>query len=572
MFNSTNELEWGIIRYTRGVRLVRTIPYKETLEIEFKSDEKLYPDRDLIEEIVGMANTAGGTLYLGVEDNGDITGVHKKHKDAIGVTALIANSTVPPIAVRAEVINEENYDVLKIEVPRSRSIVATSSGKILRRRIKADGSPEVIPMYPYEIPSRLSELGLLDFSAQPLPGATVEDLDPNQRVRLRRIIQTRQGGEKNLLTLSDDELDIALHLVTRVGDSYVPTVTGILLIGKEERISELMPTAKSAFQVLEGTNIRMNEESNKPLLELFENYETYLKAWNPERETEYGLFRIPIPEFDWAAFREGVVNAFCHRDYTILGSVRVLIDDEGLSISNPGGFIDGVNLKNLLTVEPHGRNPALADAMKRIGLAEKTGRGIDRIFEGSIVFGRPWPDYSDSTSRTVKLFIQRAKADLPFAKFVADEQNRQGKPLSIYTLMILSVMNMERRVTVDRIVDITNLSENKVRSAVEKLIEQGLVEASGRGKDRSFILGAKIYKENKETIQYVRQTDIDSIRYPELVMKLANTQNGFITKQDVADLLKITASQAYRIIKKLQNEGRLELLCGGKHAKYKVTE
>ena len=555
-----------------GVRLVRTIPYKETLEIEFKSDEKLYPDRDLIEEIVGMANTAGGTLYLGVEDNGDITGVHKKHKDAIGVTALIANSTVPPITVRAEVINEENDDVLRIEVPRSRSIVATSSGKILRRRIKADGSPEVIPMYPYEIPSRLSELGLLDFSAQPLPGATVEDLDPNQRVRLRRIIQTRQGGEKNLLTLSDDELDIALHLVTRVGDSYAPTVTGILLIGKEERISELMPTAKSAFQVLEGTNIRMNEESNKPLLELFENYETYLKAWNPERETEYGLFRIPIPEFDWAAFREGVVNAFCHRDYTILGSVRVLIDDEGLSISNPGGFIDGVNLKNLLTVEPHGRNPALADAMKRIGLAEKTGRGIDRIFEGSIVFGRPWPDYSDSTSRTVKLFIQRAKADLPFAKFVADEQNRQGKPLSIYTLMILSVMNMERRVTVDRIVDITNLSENKVRSAVEKLIEQGLVEASGRGKDRSFILGAKIYKENKETIQYVRQTDIDSIRYPELVMKLANTQNGFITKQDVADLLKITASQAYRIIKKLQNEGRLELLCGGKHAKYKVTE
>ena len=551
---------------------MRTIPYKEALEIEFKSDEKLYPDRDLIEEIVGMANTAGGTLYLGVEDNGDITGVHKKHKDAIGVTALIANSTVPPIAVRAEVINEEDDDVLRIEVPRSRSIVATSSGKILRRRIKADGSPEVIPMYPYEIPSRLSELGLLDFSAQPLPGATVEDLDPNQRVRLRRIIQTRQGGEKNLLTLSDDELDIALHLVTRVGDSYVPTVTGILLIGKEERISELMPTAKSAFQVLEGTNIRMNEESNKPLLELFENYETYLKAWNPERETEYGLFRIPIPEFDWAAFREGVVNAFCHRDYTILGSVRVLIDDEGLSISNPGGFIDGVNLKNLLTVEPHGRNPALADAMKRIGLAEKTGRGIDRIFEGSIVFGRPWPDYSDSTSRTVKLFIQRAKADLPFAKFVADEQNRQGKPLSIYTLMILSVMNMERRVTVDRIVDITNLSENKVRSAVEKLIEQGLVEASGRGKDRSFILGAKIYKENKETIQYVRQTDIDSIRYPELVMKLANTQNGFITKQDVADLLKITASQAYRIIKKLQNEGRLELLCGGKHAKYKVTE
>lgn len=470
---------------------MRTIPTIESLEIEFKSDIKCYPDHDLIEEIVGMTNTVGGTLYLGVEDNGDITGVHKKHKDAIGVTALIANSTVPPISVRAEVIIEEEREILKIEIPHDRGVVSTASGKILRRRTKLDGSPEVIPMYSYEIPSRLAELGLLDYSAQPLAGATLDDLDPNQRVRLRKIIQNRQGGEKSLLTLPDDELDIALRLVTEIGGSYVPTVTGILLLGKEERITELIPTAKSSFQVLEGTAVRMNEESCKPLLELFENYETYMKAWNPEKETEYGLFRIPIPEFDRAAFREGLVNAFCHRDYTILGSVRVLIDDEGMIISNPGGFIDGVNLKNLLTVEPHGRNPALADAMKRIGLAEKTGRGIDRIFEGSIVFGRPWPDYSESTSRNIKLFIQRAKADLPFAKFIADEQNRQGKPLSIYTLMILSVLNFERRSNVDRIVELTNLSENKVRVMIEGMLELGLVEASGTGKNRTYILGKK---------------------------------------------------------------------------------
>ena len=550
---------------------MRTIPLNETLEIEFKSDVKCYSDHDLIEETVGMTNTIGGVLYLGVEDDGSITGVHEKHKDAVGVTALIANNTVPPVSVRAEIITD-GKDILKIEVPRSRAIVSTSSGKILRRRLKMDGTPEVVPMYSYEIPSRLSELGLLDFSAQPLPGATIKDLDPNQRVRLRKIIQNRQGGEKSLLSLPDDELDIALRLVTEVGGKLTPTVTGMLLIGKEERIQELMPTAKSTFQVLEGTAVRMNEDSTKPLLEVFENYETYLKAWNPERETEYGLFRIPIPEFDWAAFREGLVNAFCHRDYTMIGEVRVLIDDEGLIISNPGGFIDGVNLKNLLTVEPHGRNPALADAMKRIGLAEKTGRGIDRIYEGSIIFGRPWPDYTESTRRTVKLFIQRAKADLPFAKLVADEQNRQGKPLSIYTLMILSLLKNERRCNIDRMIEITNLSENKVRSAVENMIEMGLVEASGNGKNRSYILGKKIYREINESIQYVRQTDIDSIRYPELVLKLARTQNGIITKQDICDLLKITPSQAYSLIKKLQKENKIYLLNGGKYTKYKVVE
>ena len=136
--------------------------------------------------------------------------------------------------------------------------------------------------------------------------------------------------------------------------------------------------------------------------------------------------------------------------------------------------------------------------------------------------------------------------------------------------MILSILNNERRCTAERIVELTNLSESKIRSAIESMIESGLIEASGKGKNRTYILGKKIYRENKETIQYVRQTDIDSIRYPELVMKLANTQNGIITKQNVVELLKVTPQQAYTIIRKLQSEGRLELLCGGKYSKYKV--
>ena len=86
---------------------MRTIPMSESLEIEFKSDLKCYPDHDLIEEVVGMANTAGGILYLGVEDDGTITGVHKKHNDVVGVTALVANNTVPTVSVRADIITEE---------------------------------------------------------------------------------------------------------------------------------------------------------------------------------------------------------------------------------------------------------------------------------------------------------------------------------------------------------------------------------------------------------------------------------------------------------------------------------
>lgn len=551
---------------------MRTIPMKEDLVVEFKSDVKGYSDSDLVDEIVGMTNTKGGDLYLGVEDDGTVTGVNKKHKDPIGVAALIANSTVPSVSVRAEVIVEDNQDVLKIEIPISRTVVSTSAGKMLRRRLKADGSPEVIPMFSYEITGRLSELSLLDFSAQPLSGATMNDLDPNQRVRLREIIQNRPGGEKNLLQLQDDELDKALRLTVEVSGEQVPTVTGMLLLGKESRIAELMPTAKTSFQVLEGTKVRMNEETTKPLLEVVEQFETYVKAWNPEREIEYGLFRVGVPEFDPAAFREGLINAFCHRDYTMLGTVRLLIDDEGMTISSPGGFIEGVTLQNLLTVEPRGKNPALADTLKRIGLAEKTGRGIDRIFEGSIIYGRPWPDYSESTSTNVKLFIQRAKADDKFTKLIADEQNRQGKSLSIYALMILSLLKTERRVTLDRIVSMTNLGEGKIRASIEAMIERGLVEAVGRGSTRSFMLSSKVYRKSNESIQYVRQTGIDSIAYPEMVLRLARTQGGTLTKQDVSELLKVTPEQAYSIIRKLVAEKKLCIECGGKYAKYKLID
>ena len=275
---------------------MRTIPKKETLTVEFKSDLKKLRDNDLIEAIIGMTNTDGGVLYLGVEDNGEITGVHKQHADEIGVVALIANKTVPSVAARAEIITEEGLDVLKIEIPMSKTIVASADGKILRRRLKLDGTPENVPMYPFEINTRLSELSLLDFSAQVVTEAQISDLDSNERERLRRIIKMRKG-EESLLELSDEELDKALRLVKEENGILYPTVTGMLLIGKEERLQEIMPTAKASFQVLEGTKVRVNEQFAKPILATFEIFENYMKAWDPDGEMEYGLFRIPIPEF-----------------------------------------------------------------------------------------------------------------------------------------------------------------------------------------------------------------------------------------------------------------------------------
>ena len=530
----------------------RLIPQTESIKIEFKSDVRKLHDDDLIDAVVALANTQGGDLYLGVEDNGTISGLHKDHRNFTRLAAMIGNRTIPPIAVRLEQIEDEET-VLVIRVPRMKSIVASSSGKILRRRLKVDGTPETVPMYPFEINSRLSELSLLDFSAQPVPEAKYRDLDPLERERLRQIILA-YNGEKSLLELTDEELDKALQLVVAASDELIPTYTGMLLIGRREKLKTCMPTAESAFQMLNGTEVNTNESFYLPLLAAIEKIIDFVDARNPEQEMEMGLFRISIPEFDKRAVREAIINAYAHRDYTQLGRVLVRIDADGLTVSNPGGFIEGVSIENILNVEPHGRNPVLADALKRIGLAERTGRGVDRIFEGSLRYGRDIPDYTDTTSTTVKLYIPSGTPDRNIVMMIAEHQRRTGELMPLNSLFIMNALKQGRRMTMTEIGQVINLSDTKMRATLERLTESGLIEAIGNGRGRAYVLSARMYRHPAE---YVRQTDIDQLRYRELVMKLAETKK-IIKRKDVVELLHVSPPQAYRLLQKLTQEGILK--------------
>ena len=537
----------------------------ENLIIEFKSDRTCISDSELIDAVVAFANTDGGDLYLGVEDNGDITGIHDKHKDITQLSAFIANKTVPPVPVRVEML-EVGESVVKISVPKRTSIVASSTGKIQRRRIKADGTPENIPMYPYEIATRLSNLNLLDYSLQVVPDSDYTDLDPVERERLRNIIRMYRG-EPSLLELNDEELDKALQFVALDNEKLTPTFCGLLMIGKKEALQRHMPTAESSIQVLSGTDIKVNESFKLPILAAFEKINEIFSARNNSEEMEMGLFRVTIPDYDVRAFREALVNAFCHRDYSMLGRVLIQINDIGMTISNPGGFIEGIDIDNLLDAEPHGRNPVLADALKRIGLAERTGRGIDRIFQGSLVYGRNLPDYTQSNSTMVKLFIPKGPTDKEFIEMLSKEQKKLGHSLPIYSLLILNALKNSSRMNIQDLSESINLHENRLKAAVELLVEAGIVEAGGNGRGRYYMLSSKSYKRAKNTVAYVRQKDIDPIRYEALILELLEKKKD-VCRADVVELVHVTPSQAFRILKKMADKGKIQLVGKGSGAKY----
>jgi ATP-dependent DNA helicase RecG len=260
------------------------LPPAESLTVEFKSDRKRLSDQELIEAVVCLANAEGGELWLGVEDDGTPTGLHAGHLNLAGLPGLIAARTSPSLQVQVDAVAVHGVPVARIAVPKAHTIVATAGGLYLRRRLKHDGQPECMPMLPYERESRAASLGLSDVSAQPVAGALLSDLDPLERERLRQAVQ-QHGGDRVLLELDDEALDGALGLTQRQADgSRVPTLTGLLLVGREAALRERVPTHEFAFQVLAQQAVRFNEFRRFPLLKALDWLETNFRPYNPEEE------------------------------------------------------------------------------------------------------------------------------------------------------------------------------------------------------------------------------------------------------------------------------------------------
>ncbi|EKD69021.1 MAG: hypothetical protein ACD_47C00306G0002 [uncultured bacterium] len=550
-------------------RIIEIIRNGESITTEFKSDVKRLPDRDLIAALTSLANTDGGVLLLGVEDDGTVTGLNSDHSNAGGLSALIANKTVPSLSVKIELINFNEAVVACIRVPKSRQLVSTSEGILVRRRIMTNGKPEMIPFYPHEFVQRYSSMGLIDPSAIPVNGISVEELNPIERHRIRESIR-KYGGDSSLLTLSDSELDGALGLSILSDGIKKPSLAGLLFIGREEHLKTFVPSHETAFQVLDGTDVRVNEFFRKPLLQTFEEVEQLFKSRVVEKEIQAGLFRVPVPNFDRRVFREAFVNALVHRDYSRLGAVHVRIDNEGMTISNPGNFVEGVNLQNLLVTEPRPRNPLLADIAKRIGLAERTGRGIDRIFEGMLRYGRSAPDYNRSDSSSVILRLSSAEADFDFLEMILTQEDHIGHQMPVDSLIILSRLRDERRLTTADLTTSTQKPEVETRAALEVLTEAGLIEPHGTGRGRTYTLSARVYRKTGQKAAYVRQAGFDHIQQEQMVLNYID-KHGSIKRADTSDLCHISLPQAYHLLKKLEKEGKLIQIGKKKYAVYKRT-
>jgi ATP-dependent DNA helicase RecG len=295
---------------------------------------------------------------------------------------------------------------------------------------------------------------------------------------------------------------------------------------------------------------------------------TRLKARNREEELMVNIFRIGIPDYSEQAFREGLANALIHRDYSRLGAVHVQWHEDRIEISNPGGFPEGVRLDNLLVTPPRPRNPSLADAFKRAGLVERTAGGIDTIFFEQLRNGRPAPSYERSTETDVVLVLHGGKANQDFVRLVVEE-NQAGKPFRLDDLLILNYLYLERRTAAREAAKIIQKPDTEARATLERLVEGGLLEASGEGKGIAYHLSASTYRRLGERAAYIRTHGFEPLQWEQMVLQYVEKHDE-ISRAEAAGLCHISGPQAYRLLKKLEGKGYLiSIGTKGRGVKYK---
>jgi len=182
---------------------------------------------------------------------------------------------------------------------------------------------------------------------------------------------------------------------------------------------------------------------------------------------------------------------------------------------------------------------------------------VDLIYRSTVRYGRALPSYVQSTRTNVTLRVPASDGDLGFLRLVLDAEERRGGSLPVDSLIALSCIRAERRVSVQDVARAIQKQPKDAKKTLEALLEAGLVEAHGRTRSRTYMFSSGIYQEEGRRAEYTRQAGYDHIAQSQMVIDYAR-QHGTVARRDVVQLCRLTEHQASYLLKRLVLDGRLE--------------
>jgi len=363
----------------------------------------------LAEVLVAFANSDGGTILVGVYQNGDVdpSMMFEDIEDTLGLALSQCRPGVRTEWQRSEVSGGE---VVAIGVPRSNELHSLEDGRVLIR-----SGAENRPLPGDAIRQLAATKSSGDFETEPIEGASFDDLDPQVIAEYRE-----KRAERQRRPVSTDDMTMLLRAGALTEDG-TPTVCGLLLFGYEPQA--FLPQTSLIVVRFAGTTLRgpgglpgysRREEIVGPLPQLIE--EAWQVVWEEMRVAAVvtGLKREEKSEYPSFAVREALVNAVCHRDYRLTGRrIEVRMFDDRMEVISPGGLPGYITVDNI--VEEHfSRNPRLVNGLFQWGFIEELGLGVDRMIEDMVNAGQPAPEFRDTPySFTVTLHNTRVRKAIP---------------------------------------------------------------------------------------------------------------------------------------------------------------
>lgn len=533
----------------------------ENLTVEFKTWIHAKDMRERIslavDELVAFANAKGGTVYMGVEDDGTVTGCNKY--DTQKIMESVYDRTRPALFTEIEVIHYEGKDVLAIKVERDGTTYATSDGRCLKRLGKNSK-----PYYPDEMSNKYASIQSPDFSGQILADSTIEDINVLEIYNLKEKLKVRDP-KSSLPELEDMSFLRDLGLIKEDEGVDRLTIAGLLFVGKETAINRLLPQAEVIYLHYSADNMEEYDsrlDLKQPIISVIDRLTEKIQNTNKIVNIQVGLFRLEVEDFSEKVFQEALLNALSHRDYLNMGAVYVKHYPDRIVIENPGAFPEGVNEKNIITHPSTPRNKLIAETLQRLKYVQRTGQGVDIIYHEMISSGKPYPQYHEY-NEAVTLTIFSAIDDVNFVKFIASEQDKLQKILPLSELMILRYLTDNKRIILSEAQELTQLPLTETRKSCNNLVRDGLIGLSGK----EYMLTAKVYDAIKSDVEYTQDTVIRYVKAKSLIEEYLQSAE-FITNEKIRELCGFTRNQVRRTVDKMLQEDILKMEGKGRSARY----
>lgn len=432
----------------------------ESERIEYKSQMI----EDLYREVIAFANSNGGVIYIGIDDQGNLTGIDNVDETYTRITNGIRDAIAPDVTMFVRYIIQDNK-VIQIEV--------------------GEGSYK-----PYYIKSK----GMKPNGVYVRHGASSVQASPDQ---IRKMIKESDGDNFEASRCMEQELTFhaAETAFKQYGVEFSVEKYRALGITKNDVFTNLAlllsdqchHTIKVAvFKDEFCTEFRDSKEFGGSVFKQFEDVVNYLALCNKTVSTIKGLVRTDKQDYPEEVIREALLNALVHRDYSFSGSIIINVNDSKMEFISLGGLLPGLSTEDIRIGISQPRNKKLAEVFHRLRLIESYGTGIRRIFK--LYENCPVQPSIEATTNAFRIVLPNMNATDTANE---DTPATTGKSTAAITPQVKTVMDYLAKydeMTDEDLQELLNIKKTRAYQLARQMHENELIDIIGRGASKKYKL------------------------------------------------------------------------------------